>query len=71
VWLSANTLSKRAPSAVLQQGRNVDAGTAAAVLQASRNPFVAALAGVNLVGLQLGSTVWLAVKATEVTAHLR
>ncbi|MBG6213883.1 MAG: ABC transporter ATP-binding protein [Cryobacterium sp.] len=35
--------------AVLHQGRIIDQGTTTAVLQAPRNPFVAALAGVNLV----------------------
>ncbi|MFC5929240.1 ABC transporter ATP-binding protein [Cryobacterium melibiosiphilum] len=35
--------------AVLQEGRIIDEGTTAAVLEAPRNPFVAALAGVNLV----------------------
>jgi molybdate transport system ATP-binding protein len=35
--------------AVLHEGRIVDEGTTAAVLEAPRNPFVAALAGVNLI----------------------
>lgn len=35
--------------AVLHQGRIIDTGTTSTVLQAPRNPFIAALAGVNLV----------------------